>query len=155
MGKDVVTFLSWAAEPEMEERKLVCLSLRGLSVSRHKLSFKSDPVITAVLVIYALGTFVKSVGGWGRTYNKPYVKECYEYRIVIKNFGNIQWVYAYNNVNRCHDYCKRYGCDISLNLRLILCMHHIDILSQLHNILDNSSLVWKTVFPTQLIVVDR
>lgn len=25
MGKDVVTFLSWAAEPEMEERKLVCL----------------------------------------------------------------------------------------------------------------------------------
>lgn len=23
MGKDVVTFLSWAAEPEMEERKLV------------------------------------------------------------------------------------------------------------------------------------
>lgn len=25
MGKDVVTFLSWAAEPEMEERKLVIL----------------------------------------------------------------------------------------------------------------------------------
>lgn len=25
MGKDVVTFLSWAAEPEMEERKLVTL----------------------------------------------------------------------------------------------------------------------------------
>lgn len=25
MGKDVVTFLSWAAEPEMEERKLVCI----------------------------------------------------------------------------------------------------------------------------------
>ena len=24
MGKDVVSFLSWAAEPEMEERKLVC-----------------------------------------------------------------------------------------------------------------------------------
>lgn len=23
MGKDVVSFLSWAAEPEMEERKLV------------------------------------------------------------------------------------------------------------------------------------
>lgn len=23
MGKDVVTFLTWAAEPEMEERKLV------------------------------------------------------------------------------------------------------------------------------------
>lgn len=28
MGKDIVTFLSWAAEPEMEERKLV------LSLSR-------------------------------------------------------------------------------------------------------------------------
>ena len=27
MGKDVVTFLSWAAEPEMEERKLVMLYL--------------------------------------------------------------------------------------------------------------------------------
>ena len=26
MGKDVVSFLSWAAEPEMEERKLVCAS---------------------------------------------------------------------------------------------------------------------------------
>ena len=26
MGKDVVSFLSWAAEPEMEERKLVSLS---------------------------------------------------------------------------------------------------------------------------------
>ena len=26
MGKDVVSFLSWAAEPEMEERKLVGLS---------------------------------------------------------------------------------------------------------------------------------
>lgn len=26
MGKDVVTFLSWAAEPEMEERKLVIAS---------------------------------------------------------------------------------------------------------------------------------
>jgi ubiquinol-cytochrome c reductase cytochrome c1 subunit len=26
MGKDVVTFLAWAAEPEMEERKLVGLS---------------------------------------------------------------------------------------------------------------------------------
>jgi hypothetical protein len=25
MGKDVVSFLSWAAEPEMEERKLVSL----------------------------------------------------------------------------------------------------------------------------------
>lgn len=25
MGKDVVSFLSWAAEPEMEERKLVTL----------------------------------------------------------------------------------------------------------------------------------
>lgn len=24
MGKDVVSFLTWAAEPEMEERKLVC-----------------------------------------------------------------------------------------------------------------------------------
>ena len=28
MGKDIVSFLSWAAEPEMEERKLVCLHLR-------------------------------------------------------------------------------------------------------------------------------
>lgn len=27
MGKDVVSFLTWAAEPEMEERKLVCLHL--------------------------------------------------------------------------------------------------------------------------------
>jgi hypothetical protein len=27
MGKDVVSFLSWAAEPEMEERKLVCFLL--------------------------------------------------------------------------------------------------------------------------------
>jgi hypothetical protein len=26
MGKDVVSFLSWAAEPEMEERKLVTTS---------------------------------------------------------------------------------------------------------------------------------
>ena len=26
MGKDVVSFLSWAAEPEMEERKLVYAS---------------------------------------------------------------------------------------------------------------------------------
>lgn len=32
MGKDVVTFLSWAAEPEMEERKLVCLLLSHVSV---------------------------------------------------------------------------------------------------------------------------
>lgn len=27
MGKDVVSFLSWAAEPEMEERKLVSCNL--------------------------------------------------------------------------------------------------------------------------------
>ena len=27
MGKDVVTFLTWAAEPEMEERKLVRLQV--------------------------------------------------------------------------------------------------------------------------------
>jgi len=26
MGKDIVSFLAWAAEPEMEERKLVGLS---------------------------------------------------------------------------------------------------------------------------------
>jgi ubiquinol-cytochrome c reductase cytochrome c1 subunit len=29
MGKDVVSFLSWAAEPEMEERKLVTTSQLG------------------------------------------------------------------------------------------------------------------------------
>ena len=30
MGKDVVSFLSWAAEPEMEERKLVTTAQLGL-----------------------------------------------------------------------------------------------------------------------------
>lgn len=30
MGKDVVTFLSWAAEPEMEERKLVHFALNPI-----------------------------------------------------------------------------------------------------------------------------
>lgn len=30
MGKDVVSFLSWAAEPEMEERKLVRLLHRRI-----------------------------------------------------------------------------------------------------------------------------
>lgn len=30
MGKDVVSFLSWAAEPEMEERKLVNKSFKTL-----------------------------------------------------------------------------------------------------------------------------
>lgn len=33
MGKDVVTFLSWAAEPEMEERKLVIPHLIAPSVN--------------------------------------------------------------------------------------------------------------------------
>lgn len=32
MGKDVVTFLSWAAEPEMEERKLVCPFSNSISI---------------------------------------------------------------------------------------------------------------------------
>ncbi|TYI60324.1 hypothetical protein E1A91_D10G096500v1 [Gossypium mustelinum] len=33
MGKDVVTFLSWAAEPEMEERKLVCIIITNDSLT--------------------------------------------------------------------------------------------------------------------------
>jgi hypothetical protein len=34
MGKDVVSFLSWAAEPEMEERKLVTtIPLASLNVN--------------------------------------------------------------------------------------------------------------------------
>ena len=32
MGKDVVTFLTWAAEPEMEERKLVFVTTYALTV---------------------------------------------------------------------------------------------------------------------------
>lgn len=34
MGKDVVTFLSWAAEPEMEERKLVYILIPHLLLSQ-------------------------------------------------------------------------------------------------------------------------
>lgn len=34
MGKDVVTFLSWAAEPEMEERKLVYILIPRLFLSQ-------------------------------------------------------------------------------------------------------------------------
>jgi len=30
MGKDIVSFLTWAAEPEMEERKLVCFPLLSI-----------------------------------------------------------------------------------------------------------------------------
>jgi hypothetical protein len=37
MGKDVVSFLSWAAEPEMEERKLV-------NLLPPPLQFSSDPI---------------------------------------------------------------------------------------------------------------
>lgn len=33
MGKDVVSFLSWAAEPEMEERKLVCSLLNYVTIN--------------------------------------------------------------------------------------------------------------------------
>jgi hypothetical protein len=32
MGKDVVSFLTWAAEPEMEERKLVQLLVNHVSI---------------------------------------------------------------------------------------------------------------------------
>jgi len=37
MGKDVVSFLSWAAEPEMEERKLVCF-LHSSSVRSNEIN---------------------------------------------------------------------------------------------------------------------
>lgn len=32
MGKDIVSFLTWAAEPEMEERKLVRLLFKYVSI---------------------------------------------------------------------------------------------------------------------------
>lgn len=37
MGKDVVSFLTWAAEPEMEERKLVIWLLNSLSIMMSKI----------------------------------------------------------------------------------------------------------------------
>lgn len=49
MGKDVVTFLSWAAEPEMEERKLVCPQ----PLSAHPL-FTVSIVLRLVFVVPSL-----------------------------------------------------------------------------------------------------
>jgi hypothetical protein len=40
MGKDVVSFLSWAAEPEMEERKLV---------TQHKNMFSAPYILKNLL----------------------------------------------------------------------------------------------------------
>ena len=54
IAKDVVTFLAWAAEPEMEERKrfglkavalLSTLTLASLYMKRHKWSYLKSRVI--------------------------------------------------------------------------------------------------------------
>lgn len=56
MGKDVVTFLAWAAEPEMEERKLVSLFLsvyvgfNGLSLQCLELSNAAAFLIVLLLI---------------------------------------------------------------------------------------------------------
>jgi len=51
MGKDVVSFLSWAAEPEMEERKLVCFMYYHFYLG----SIKKIPCVLRTLLPYADG----------------------------------------------------------------------------------------------------